>query len=1082
MNNDNIFNFIYYILVLAVTTLLSIGNLTAQECPDYNRLINEGDSALKKKDYEWAINRYIVAIRHCNMKAEDTQRKIVQVFEEINDLKNQAEENARIAVEARKQLEMEKAVALDAKKEAIRAANEAKNQKELAIIAEEEAKVARDSTKTAFSQLSILKLRTDSILDVKGRITDALYFHEDSLTLGINRQNDGLYYGFMDRDGIFKIEHKYPYALMFDRTGYAKVERDGNNYLLDISGNEYPVVYDTKNLTSNITALDLRNKQITKFPPEIFKHPQLKIILLSNNPLKNIPFKVEDKLDLITLDIDEGVESLAEESSSTSANNSVSVGAPKRAKIIQTPTVYYKPTGEKTVGIKVKSPAYGGRNDWVVSSDRDNNIVYKTPNGIPNGKTINFMDNFYVIGETDTYLQLIGYDPTVASSGTSRKVDMKKAEYYGWVAKEQLLLWRYSLVNPQNNFVIKGLVVHNVSRLAQGVDGEQQLVLYDSPTLENTLRNENDIRLFEFLYIYDRKNGNYLVGLSQNLPRSTMATQRVIKGWISGKNLQLWAGRLCIEPNSSPNAAAERRAKNIRATIFNSYEAAKEYKSGHPAQRNKILWEDDKYEQGYPPSQKRMPMLGEAENNIYKTAVITDVYNKNNNVVLSAEDHARIDVEYNAIRDKKQNINMLFVIDGTESNHPFFVPIIGAIKSNLNFLEKNNKKYKIATFIYGKSGEGILARQPLTSNHSAVIQTLENYRNKQNLSKDNDSPTDMYEGINTAIRTLDSKETNIIILIGDAGNKLSTNSLNIIQKMKEKECGIISYQTHNVSGRSGRIYDEFIDQTKELIEKSSVRGNLRPKLHYIDEGNTFRLRYPKETTLPGSLTYSDKGRIMSQSELSEEIREMIKSFEEQHTRMLRDLDCKIYVDCKPDINEAVLEYMLKEIPEIDINKIRDMDYMLFAEGYAPIQVDKLEYPLFKFVLFLSDRELYELERTMKRLVSYGNSPNELRENIITVYKEIITIHYGTDAFTVSKMKLGQAIEAVTELSSRSDLLNKYTLKDLEDRRKVSDDEILDINDYMEDKLIDLQGIIGNPKYFFRSRDNTYYWVPQEFIP
>ena len=298
--------------------------------------------------------------------------------------------------------------------------------------------------------------------------------------------------------------------------------------------------------------------------------------------------------------------------------------------------------------------------------------------------------------------------------------------------------------------------------------------------------------------------------------------------------------------------------------------------------------------------------------------------------------------------------------------------------------------------------------------------------------------------------------------------------------MKEKECGFISFQTRNVSGKEGRIYNEFISQTKKLIVESSGRNTIRPKL-YEDEGNTYRLRYPVETPLPGSLTYSDKGGTMSQPELEEEIRQMLKSFEDQHETMLRDLDCKIYVDCKPGINEAVLEYMLGEISEVDIRKIRDMDYQLFVEAYAPMQVDKLEYPLFKHVLFLTDRELYELEKTIKGLL-IGGSSSELREGVIRAYKEMITSHYGSDISAMSNMTLAQAMEAVVGLESTSDLLNKYTLKDLEDRRKVGDDEIRDINYYIEDKLLAMKKVIGNPKYFFRSRDNTYYWVPQEMVP
>lgn len=758
---------------------------------------------------------------------------------------------------------------------------------------------------------------------------------------------------------------------------------------------------------------------------------------------------------------------------------------PKRAKVIQIPMEFIKPIGGNTNGVKSKLKVTGPKNDWVVHSDRDNNLTYTSANSDNKSKTMNFMENFYVIGETDTRVELIKYDPSIVSASASRKVSMKKADYYGWAEKSKLLLWNNSLVNKQTNFTIKALVGHSINDMIKGISTDKQLTLYNSPTLKASTENDNDVRLFEFLYVFKEENNKYLVGISQKLSRSS-GSQEVIKGWISDKNAQIWSQRLCIEPNDEQSAATERRRQNIKATLFNNYQAAAAFKTGTTTEFKKILWDKDKYELGYPSSWKRMPVISKLEGKVYKTGVITDVYGKNNKTILTAEEHARLEAKYNTVRDKKQNINMVFVIDGTQSNHSFFVPIINAIQNSINFLKSSDKKYKIGTVIYGKSGEGVVDSYSLTTKHSSVIQSLKNYRDKNNLAQDNDDPTDLYEGIRKATRTLNPEHTNIIVLIGDAGSSLSTGSADIIQRMKDNECGLISFQTRNVKGQPGRIYNEFVNQTKDLVTKSSGRsGGIRPTL-YEDSGNTFRLRYPIESLLPGSLTYSDKGGAMSQEELEEEIREMLTSFEKQHERLLRDLDCEIYIDCRPSINEAILEYILNEIPDIDpatLRKIGEMDHQLFVEAYAPLQVDKLEYPIFKHVIFLTRQELNELERELEKLVDIGNTPSELRQEIINAYKQILIGYYGTEAKQeIAKKTPAQVLEIVTGLPTASELLGKYTIAELEDRRKVSDEEIQDIFFYMEKKLLALQKVVGNPEYFFRSRDQTYYWVPQEVLP
>jgi len=756
---------------------------------------------------------------------------------------------------------------------------------------------------------------------------------------------------------------------------------------------------------------------------------------------------------------------------------------PKRAKVIQIPMEFIKPIGGNTNGVKGKLSATGPKNDWVVHSDRDNNLTYVSSNSDNKNKTMNFMENFYVIGETDTRVELIKYDPTVVSASASRKVNMKKAEYYGWAEKSKLLLWNNSLVNKQTDFTIKALVGHSITDMVKGISTEKQLTLYNSPTIEANTENDNDVRLFEFLYVFKEENNKYLIGISNELSRS-IGSQEVIKGWISEKNAQIWSQRLCIEPNDEQSAATERRKQNIKASLFNNYQGALAFKTGTTAKYEKVLWDKDKYELGYPASWKRIPVISKLEG-VYKTGVITDVYSKNNRKVLTAEEHARLEAQYNAVRDKKQNINMVFVIDGTQSNHSFFVPIINSIENSINLLKNSDKKYKIGTVIYGKSGQGIVDSHPLTSKHSSVIQSLKNYRGKKDIAQDNDEPTDLYEGIRKATRTLNPKQTNIIILIGDAGSSVITGNAHIIQRMKDTECGLICFQTRNVKGQAGRIYNEFFIQTKELILQSSIRSGIRPTL-YEDSGNTFRLRYPIESLLPGSLTYSDKGGAMSQEELEEEIRTMLASFEKQHDRLLQDLDCEIYIDCKPGINEAILEYIFKEIPDIDpatLRKIGEMDHQLFVEAYAPMVVDGLEHPLFKHVIFLTRQEFNELEEALNKVVYIGNTPSELRKEIINAYKQILIGYYGTEVKQeIANKTPAEIMEIVIGLPTTSELLGKYTIAELGDHRKVNDEEIRDIFFYIDKKLQDLRNIIGNPAYFFRSRDQTYYWVPQEVLP
>ncbi len=752
------------------------------------------------------------------------------------------------------------------------------------------------------------------------------------------------------------------------------------------------------------------------------------------------------------------------------------------------PKDYIKPSGILEGGLLTKLSANGPKNDWIVYSDRADNPTYQSPGGAATGKKLQFMESFYVIGEKKGYVHLIKYNPTMVS-GNARKVN-KNAEDYGWVEKNKLLLWRNSIINQQTDFAVKALTVHDISILDSKVTGKK-LRFYNSPTLNPTLENENDVPLLEFLFVYKKEGDNYLVGVSQSLPQSKVGAQNILKGWLSESFIEIWAQRLCIEPNYNKDAANERKGKGIKASLLSSDEAASSFRTNGNAPVNTILWDNDQYENKFPPNWKRLPILSRLDKTLYKTGVITDILDKNNDIALTIRERTEIEKAYSVIRDKRENINIMFVIDGTQSSHPFFTPITNGIEKSINIFKNEKKKYKIGAVIYGNSGQGVLEKYSLTTNHESIIRKLGDYRDKTDLTEDNDDPSDMYAGVLEALRKFEeSNQTNIIVLIGDAGNALNAfnaNKSELIRKMKDRECGLISFQTRNISHR---ISDVFINQTKELIVGTSSRPTFEePILYHIEENNTFRVKYPEESLVPGSLTHADRKGAMSQAELEKEISSMLSSFEEQHERLKKELDCKIYIDCKITINEAVLDYILSKLPGVDYDedlkdRLRTMDHQFFIESYAAMETEELDQPLFTHVLFLTDRELYALEDNLEKLVGASNDATELREQIVDSYKEILEKHYGSggNKRELARKTAAEILELVTGLPSSSELLGKYTIADLEDRRKVSDNKIQEIFIYMEDKLRDMKKVVGNTDYSFRSRDETYYWVPQDVLP
>lgn len=96
----------------------------------------------------------------------------------------------------------------------------------------------------------------------------------------------------------------------FDERGFAKIKKEENgqffDYLLDTTGRTYRVAYDIKDLSAEITALDLSElgaNQLTTLPAEIGKLKNLTTLDLSLNQLSTLPTEIGELKNLTTFEV-----------------------------------------------------------------------------------------------------------------------------------------------------------------------------------------------------------------------------------------------------------------------------------------------------------------------------------------------------------------------------------------------------------------------------------------------------------------------------------------------------------------------------------------------------------------------------------------------------------------------------------------------------------------------------------------------------------------------------------------------------------------------------------------------------------
>ncbi|MBL7817505.1 MAG: hypothetical protein JNL70_21040 [Saprospiraceae bacterium] len=183
----------------------------------------------------------------------------------------------------------------------------------------EEAKRARDE---AEKQKRIVEQKTKELelaLAKNEKIIKALYFYKDKYALvyqysgeyskDFSRDFD-VHYGFyfIDKDGneVFK-DKMFDIAFPFDDDiDLAKVkvnETDSIYSFLDTLGSLYPLATKIESLHSNITAIDLTNQKLDKFPEVLYKNTQLKIIILRYNQLTMIDNELKNLSNLSVLNL-----------------------------------------------------------------------------------------------------------------------------------------------------------------------------------------------------------------------------------------------------------------------------------------------------------------------------------------------------------------------------------------------------------------------------------------------------------------------------------------------------------------------------------------------------------------------------------------------------------------------------------------------------------------------------------------------------------------------------------------------------------------------------------------------------------
>jgi len=126
-------------------------------------------------------------------------------------------------------------------------------------------------------------------------------------------EKDGKY-GYIDKHGNVKIPYIYNEAWNFNYPGYAYVQKEKKEYLIDTLGTEYRLAYNNiDSLSEETRALDLSCSHLVEIPKRVFMFPLLEILFLDDanmhaittlGGIKSLPSEIGTLTNLLVLKLE----------------------------------------------------------------------------------------------------------------------------------------------------------------------------------------------------------------------------------------------------------------------------------------------------------------------------------------------------------------------------------------------------------------------------------------------------------------------------------------------------------------------------------------------------------------------------------------------------------------------------------------------------------------------------------------------------------------------------------------------------------------------------------------------------------
>ena len=414
----------------------------------------------------------------------------------------------------------------------------------------------------------------------------------------------------------------------------------------------------------------------------------------------------------------------------------------------------------------------------------------------------------------------------------------------GWIDAKKLVLSSKAVLGTKGG-PRKGMVLTSVDAFNQDDDIVEILennYYFQAPIFTGSKAVERDTQAkkFRFLFIIKQTPNGYLLSSTDNLANDIKNSHLNIRGWLPSGKITLWEHRVCLEPNTESEVVKQHENKTFHV-IDEEYNFDKYLQSGQLGNKSWTLREIELDYKRPLAHVMRMPILSgwrnETENNKKIAAIaqmIADEDEDEDEVEIEnkGDELAKLKSQLAKMEDLAKQINILFVIDGTASIRKYGPSASNAVsefmKTMRSDLSTNNFRFALGVYRHYVDSKNPTFPdyefESWTANEDIIRKRLENLKFASSNPKHEES---LFMGLTRAINdaNFSSEETNIVVLIGDAGNdnedfREEYTIEKVIDLVHKKNINLISFQ---VNYPAKKAYAFFNKEVNDIIEKSAKK-------------------------------------------------------------------------------------------------------------------------------------------------------------------------------------------------------------------------------------------------------------------